>query len=247
MSMNGNGTRKETKGWEISPSGQMVNIGGGVDGIVVEEGLPITDSAVVKTEPPPPPVMAKAPLPPPRERKTTLDTFNDELAVLDRPIEGDVEYEDEVQPPSRFRRVGLFAGIVVVMGLGGGLLLSRRHATVEAPAQASAQPAPPAATPTVLAAAAPAAAMPAPTPTPAAEPPAEQAAAPAPAADEGADEPSTDDEPTPAPAKRSAWSKVRTKSSTHSKHARSSGGKTTYRRVTTTTTHHSVKRVVRQR
>ena len=65
---------------------------------------------------------------PPRERKSTLDTFNDEMAVLERPIEGDVEYVDEAPRPSRMRGVALFAGVVLGMGLAGGVILSRRHA-----------------------------------------------------------------------------------------------------------------------
>ena len=79
---------------------------------------------------------------PPRARKSTLDTFNDELAVLDRPLEGDVEYADEAPRPSRMRGVALFAGVVLGMGLAGGAILSRRHAAAPPSAQA-AQPARP--------------------------------------------------------------------------------------------------------
>jgi len=235
--MSTDGTRKMTKGWEISPTGKMVNITGGVDGIVVDEGLPVTDSAVVKTEPPPLPGMSRAPVPPApmppapmpssapvRNQKSTLETFNAEMSLLERPLEGEVEYFDEAPPPSRWRRVGLFAGIVVVMGLGGGLVLSRqRQATAETPAQAAAQPAPAAAPAAraVLAATAPAAAA----PMPAAEPAAAPAAAPA--ADDGGDQAEAEDEP--AAAKPSAWSKVRNSGkSSHAKHARS-GGKSSRR------------------
>lgn len=223
--MSSDGTRKMTKGWEISPSGKMVNITGGVDGIVVDEGLPVTDSAVVKTEPPPLPGMSRAPVPrapmpttsaPERNQKSTLENFNAEMSLLERPLETEVEYFDEAPPPSRWRRIGLFAGIVVVMGLGGGLVLSRqRQATAETPAQAAAQPAPAAApaAPTVLAATA-----------PAAEPAAAPAAAPA--TDDGGDQAEADE---PAPAKPSAWSKVRTSGKgSHAKHARS-GGKSSRR------------------
>ena len=80
---------------------------------------------------------------PPRERKSTLDTFNDEMAVLDRPLEGDVEYADEAPRPSRMRGVALFAGVVLGMGMAGGVMLSRRHAAAPPSAQA-AQPAAPA-------------------------------------------------------------------------------------------------------
>ena len=51
--------------------------------------------------------------------RSTLETFNDELAVLERPLEGDVEYIDEPKP-SRWRR-GFFA-VVVMVGVGGALL-----------------------------------------------------------------------------------------------------------------------------
>jgi len=240
--MSRDGIRKMTKGWEINSSGKMVNITGGVDGIVVDEGLPVTDSAVVKTEPPPLPGMARAPVPPApmarapippapaprapmvaapadaivRDRKSTLETFNDELSVLERPIESEVEYFDEAAPPARWRRAALFAGVVIGMGLAGGFVMSRRHATVEAPAQAATQPAPAAAAPapTVLAATAPAAAAPAAPSEPAAP-------AAAPAADDSGDD--AEAEEAPAPAAKSAWSKVRTTKSGHAKHARSSG------------------------
>ena len=148
------GTRKQTKGWEINAAGQMVNIAAG-DGIVIDEdtpiaesaAMPITDSAVVKTEPPPVPNSRG------RERPKTLDFFNDEMAVVDRPREGAVEGVDEAPPPSRWGRVGMFAVVVAVMGVGGGVVLSRRHAAVESRAQAS-QPAtsPGAAAPSVIAA-----------------------------------------------------------------------------------------------
>ena len=74
---------------------------------------------------------------PPRERKSTLDTFNDEMAVLDRPLEGDVEFADEAPRPSRMRGVALFAGIVLGMGLAGGVILSRRHAAAPPSVQAA--------------------------------------------------------------------------------------------------------------
>ena len=132
------GTRKQTKGWEINSSGKMVNLAAG-DGIVIDEAAPVvesaatpvTDSAFVKTEPPP------VPNDPGRARRSTLDFFNDEMAVLDRPLEGAVEYVDEAPRPSRWRRVGMFAVVVAVMGVGGGVVMSRRHAAVESRAQAS--------------------------------------------------------------------------------------------------------------
>ena len=132
--MSSNGTRKETRGWEISSSGQMVNIS--TDDVGIEE-LPPSGPIVVNAGGTPPPVPHAPPKKrndvttdamamlnrPPRERKSTLDTFNDEMSVLDRPIEGDVEYADEAPRPSRMRGVALFAGVVLGMGLGGGVIL----------------------------------------------------------------------------------------------------------------------------
>src|SRR3954454_2788048 len=144
--MSSNGTRKETRGWEISSTGQMVNIN--ADDVAIEE-IPPSGPVVVNaggTRPPAPPHAQRTAQPatePPRERKdsdalamldrprvrkSTLDVFTDEMAVLDRPPEGEVEYADEAPRPSRLRGVALFAGIVLGMGLGGGVILSRRHA-----------------------------------------------------------------------------------------------------------------------
>jgi hypothetical protein len=68
----------------------------------------------------------------PRPRRTTLETFNDEMAVLDRPLENDVEYFDE-KPPAKRRRFGAIAGGVLVLGAVASLLFSRgsgeAHAT----------------------------------------------------------------------------------------------------------------------
>ena len=43
-----------------------------------------------------------------RPRKNTIERFNDELSVLERPLEGDVEYYDETPPPARLRKVVAF-------------------------------------------------------------------------------------------------------------------------------------------
>ena len=68
----------------------------------------------------------------PRPRRSTIETFNDELAVLDRPLEQDVEYFDE-KPPAKGRRFGAIAGAVLVLGAAASLLVSRgsgqAHAT----------------------------------------------------------------------------------------------------------------------
>src|SRR3982751_544536 len=63
-----------------------------------------------------------------RPRRSTVETFNDELAVLDRPIEGETEYFDEAPPPSRLRRAGGLVAVVVMVGVGGALLISRQRA-----------------------------------------------------------------------------------------------------------------------
>src|SRR3954465_12997143 len=131
--MSSNGTRKETRGWEISSTGQMINVS--TDDVVIEE-LPPSGPIVVGaggTAPPVPPAAPRKPardsdamamLDRPRGRKSTLDNFNEEMAVLDRPLEGDVEYADEAPRRSRMRGVALFAGVVLGMGLGGGVMLS---------------------------------------------------------------------------------------------------------------------------
>lgn len=95
-----------------------------------------------------------------RPRRSTLETFNDELAVLDRPIEGDVEYYDEMPPMRRLRLRTVAAAIFALAG-GGFLALSGqrpavrallRSAQAVAPARAPIEPAavtasPPAFTP----------------------------------------------------------------------------------------------------
>ena len=210
-------TRKQTKGWEINSSGKMVNLAAG-DGIVIDEAapiaesaaMPITDSAFVRTEPPP------VPNDPGRGRPSTLDSFNEEMAVLDRPLEGAVDV-DEAPPPARWRRVGIFAVVVAVMGVGGGVVLSRRHAAVESRAQTS-QPAtsPGAAVPSVIAA------------TATTEAPAVGAPASATAANEGS---VTEEEAAAAAPSHAAADKAKAKSG-HSKHSRSTSSKSSHRHST---------------
>ena len=217
--MSTDGTRKH--GWVINSSGKMVNLAAG-DGIVIDEAapmaesaaMPVTDSAFVKTEPPPVPNDAG------RGRRSTLDFFNDEMAVLERPLEGAGEYVDEAPGPSRWRRVGMFAVLVAVMGVGGGVVLSRRHTAVESHAQAS-QPttSPGAAAPSVIAATATA--------------PAPAAGAPAPAA--AADEGSATDENAAAAPSHATSDKAKAKSG-HGKRSRSTSSKSSR--------HHASKRSV---
>jgi hypothetical protein len=73
-----------------------------------------------------------------RPRKTTLETFNEELAVLERPLEGDVEYYDE-RPRPRRGGSGAIIVAVVLLGAGGGYLYSRAQ---PAAGVATAAPAP---------------------------------------------------------------------------------------------------------
>jgi len=172
-----------------------------------------------------------------RPRRSTLETFNDELAVLERPLEGDVEYVDEPRK-SRLRPIG-FAAVMVVVGVGGALFMSRHRAAEQAETKvvAAATPAPAlaAAPPVVLAAQTPAAApVAAPVPTEAAAP---EAAAPAAAEPEGDDAEADDaaasqDSAPRLRASKDAWSKVRSKPA-HAKPARATSGKSTTTRRTT--------------
>jgi hypothetical protein len=205
--MSSDGTRKQTRTWDAPSNGQTINL--------------VDSDDVAIAEAPSGPVAAALAPGDQRPRKNTLERFNDEMSVLDRPLEGEVEYFDEAPPPSRLKGVALFMGIVAVVGLGGGFVMARRHAAsapvaaIPAQAPVAVTPAPePAATapvppeppkpePTVLAAAAPAAA--------------EAPAAPAVAEDDATDEDSVQ----PAPSSHGAWNKVKSKSG-HAKHSRSS-------------------------
>ena len=153
-----------------------------------------------------------------RPRKNTIERFNDELSVLERPLEGDVEYYDETPPPSRWRRWGAF---VLVAGLtcGGSLFAMRHFSQREAVAQSSplraAIAAPAVAAPTVAPPSPPSSSDRATPPTLAAADPA-TAAEPelGPAANEAADG---------APAARPATSVKPTHGSRHSHHGDKSG------------------------
>ena len=217
-------TRPPTQGWTFSPTGGMTRNSGEV--VVIEEA-PSVPSPVDRREEPTAPKHVPPPMPP--GRKSTIEEFNEELAALEqRPLE--VEYFDEVQPPSRWRQAGALFTVVVVVGVGGALLISRNRASAGA-SELSAAQAP-------VAAAAVAAAPPSPvlaaqqTPPAPTAPEAPAAAADAPAADEAAADSAGDDSAQPAPATRSAWTKVRTKAG-HPKHARSGSSKTAHRSTKT--------------
>jgi hypothetical protein len=235
--MSSNGTRKETRGWEISSTGQMINVA--IDDVAIEE-LPPSGPIVVGAGGAPPAVPHAPPAAPaprqrardsdamamldrPRGRKSTLDNFNDELAVLDRPLEGDVEYADEPPRPSRMRGVALFAGVVLGMGLAGGVILSRRHAAAPpcaeaAPGATAASAAPPMAATTVLAAQV--------EPKTAPEAPVAEAAGPPAEEDDSA----KDDGTGPAaPGSHAAWDKVKAKAG-HEKPSRAASGKSSHHR-----------------
>jgi len=117
--MSTNGTRKQTPGWE-GPSG----------GLVIDEAPPassatitIDSAAIVVDEPPAPP-----PLPKRRPRLSTLGRFNNEMAILERPLEGDIAYIDE-RTPRRWRHIAAFIVTAAIVGGGGVLVLSRLRAT----------------------------------------------------------------------------------------------------------------------
>ena len=79
-----------------------------------------------------------------RPRKTTLETFNEELAILDRPLEDDVEYIDE-RPPRRRAWQGMSAVIISTALLPARAVLFFSHPdpdAIIAAAQAAAATAP---------------------------------------------------------------------------------------------------------
>jgi hypothetical protein len=81
-----------------------------------------------------------------RPRRSTLETFNEELAVLDRPVEGDVEYYDEVPPARRLRLLPV--AVAVFAAAGGGLwALSAHRAKARSEVGALAVSIPPASVP----------------------------------------------------------------------------------------------------
>ena len=174
-----------------------------------------------------------------RKRRSTLDLFNDEMSVLERPLENDVEYYDEVPPPSHGKKVAMFVTAAALTS-GGALVAMRHFPPKRAVAEIAHVISPAVAAPALPPAAAPAPAAPAPAaasaaPAPAAPAPAAAAAAPAAAktaiaaneaapveAPAGGDEeqPAADEAPAhEAPVKASAWTKVKHNAG-HARHSR---------------------------
>jgi hypothetical protein len=76
----------------------------------------------------------------PRVRTTTLDRFNQEMSVLDQPLDDEVEFYDEPQP--RRWRVGAIGVAIFALSFGGYLTAARyRHAPQVAAREPSAPPA----------------------------------------------------------------------------------------------------------
>jgi hypothetical protein len=234
--------RPPTRGWSIGSNGSTERTSGKV--IAIDEGPAIDSAAVTRVGPPQERHAADSAavtrVEPPRTRRATLETLDQELAVLDRPLEGDVEYFDEPRPSRWPRAIGVMA-VVMIVGVGGAVFLSRQGGAADTREQASAPPAaitpPVLATQTTLAPAAPEAAPAEAAPAEAA--PAEaapaEAAPPVVAATEApADDPAADEGAEAAPVSRSAWTKVRGKSAHSSKQARAGSSKATARRVTKT-------------
>jgi len=59
---------------------------------------------------------------------TALDQLNAELAILDRPLEDDIEYEDEPPPSRPWRRAGAALGALMLLAGVAGLAVTRRSA-----------------------------------------------------------------------------------------------------------------------
>jgi nucleoid-associated protein YgaU len=216
--------RPPTQGWTFSPTGGMTRNSGEV---VVIEGAPSVPSPVDRREEPTAPKHMPPPIPP--GRKSAIEEFNEELAALERPLEGEVEYFDEAPPPSRWRQAAALFTVVVVVGVGGALLISRNRASAGARELAAAE-APVAAA--AVAVAPPSPALAAEQAPPALAAPEAPAAADAPAADEAAADSAGADSAQPAPSTRSAWTKVRAKAG-HPKHTRSGSSKTAHRSTKT--------------
>ena len=105
----------------------------------------------------------------PRVRTTTLDRFNQEMSVLEQPLDEEVEYYDEPRP--RRWRVPAIGAAIFALSFGGYLTAARyRHA----PQVAASEPSAPSPAAAVVAA------VPAPPSAPAVVPPARAATAAAP-------------------------------------------------------------------
>ena len=132
-----------------------------------------------------------------RPRRTTLECFNEELAILDRPLENDVAYYDDPPPPSPWRWAGGIMGAALFFGAAVGVLLTRQPSAAQASAQES--------VPIQL----PAAAIQASGPSVMPEEPAPKVATPEPTTEASADVPAdTQSFARKAPASKAAWAKV---------------------------------------
>ena len=76
----------------------------------------------------------------PRVRTTTLDRFNQEMSVLDQPLDGEVEYYDEPQPRRwRVRAIGV---AIFALSFGGYLTAARYRHPPQVAAREPSAPAP---------------------------------------------------------------------------------------------------------
>ena len=135
--------------------------------------------------PPPPPHIDTAGEPAPRMRKSTLEHFNEEMSVLERPLEGEPEFYDEPRP--RRWRVPAIGAVVFLVSCVTYLGVLRHRsaaegvATAASPAASGASASPVAASAPVVAAPKPAEPAPSEAPSPGVDP-GGAAAAPAPVA-----------------------------------------------------------------
>ncbi len=172
-----------------------------------------------------------------RIRRSTLERFNEELAILDRPLEDEVEYYDDIPPSPWPKWIAIGAAMFLLSGAAGIVFLRHNAATTPVAAIAVAAPAP-APTP------APETPMPGAPGIEVASIPAPAAAAPAPealeadvAGDDADDQEVVDAIPSDVPSVAaavapSAWSKIGSqagRSSGHTKRSRVASHKTIQR------------------
>jgi hypothetical protein len=143
-----------------------------------------------------------------RVRRSTLERFNDDMSLLDRPLEAEVEYYDDPPPSPWPKRLMIGAAMFILSGGAGFVLL--RHGGAATPVAAIA------------------AVSPAATPEPAAPVAAAPEIAPAPVAaegDDGDDGEVVDAVPSEVPSAATAvspsgWSKIGSKSARSSGHTK---------------------------
>jgi hypothetical protein len=234
--MSSNGTRKPTVSWE-SPSRGLFRDSSGV---VVVDQAPSASSAAITIDSAAIVVEERAVLPPlPKQRPgvSTLETSNNEMAILERPLDGGVASIDE-NPPRRWRHAAAFIVTAAIVGGGGIFVLSRHRAAVARHVGPSSPAVAPVASP---ASSAPGAAL--------------QPTAPSAAASAGSSQPaavggtraspddSAADDSEQLRGSQSASRKVTSPSERgHSKHARSASGKSGHHRANRhagTSKHHS--------